>query len=62
MFVPNKDFSAVLDTIKESVKEHPYFFRENGQRGESSFSYIFNFPDDSQKLVYTEIMAFAFTK
>lgn len=38
------------------------FAEQFGQRGENFFSYIFNFPDDSQKLVYTEIMAFAFTK
>lgn len=61
-FVPNKDFSGVLDTIKEATREHPYFYRENGVRGESSLSYIFNFPDDNQKLVYTEIMAFAFNQ
>ncbi|MCB0574562.1 MAG: hypothetical protein KDC61_08345 [Saprospiraceae bacterium] len=61
-FVKNKDFSAVLSTIKESVSKHPYFFRENGTRGESSFSYLFHFPNDSQKLVYTEIMAFAFNQ
>lgn len=62
IFVRNKDFSAVLETIKKETREHPYFFRENGERGESSFSYIFHFPGDSQKLVYTEIMAFSFNQ
>jgi hypothetical protein len=61
-FVKNKDFSSVLATIKSSTKKHPYFFRENGNRGESSFSYLFHFPNDSQKIVFTEIMAFAFNQ
>jgi len=60
IFSKRKDFSAVLDVIKEEVKKHPYYFKENGERGETSFSYIFNFPNDSKKKVFTEIMAFSF--
>jgi len=59
-FVTNKEFSKVLATIQDSIKKHPYFFRENGVRGESSFSYIFHFPTDKGKYVFTEIMAFHF--
>lgn len=59
-FVTNKEFSKVLSTIHESVIKHPYFLRENGSHGESSFSYIFHFPTDKGKFVYTEIMAFHF--
>jgi len=59
-FVTNKEFSKVLATIQESVKKHPYYMRDNGARGESSFSYIFHFPLDKGKHVFTEIMAFHF--
>ena len=59
-FVRNKEFSSVLKTINESVKKHPYFIRESGSHGESSFSYIFHFPTDKGKFIYTEIMAFHF--
>lgn len=59
-FVTNKEFSKVLQTINESVKSHPYYLRENGTRGESSFSYIFHFPSDKGKFIFTEIMAFHF--
>lgn len=59
-FVKNKDFSKVLKTIQESVYSHKYFVRKNGGHGESSFSYIFHFPTDKEKFVYTEIMAFHF--
>lgn len=59
-FVKNKEFSKVLKTLQESIPKHEYFVRENGSRGESSFSYIFHFPTDKGKLVYAEIMAFHF--
>jgi hypothetical protein len=59
-FVKNREFSKVLSTIQEGVKKHPYFFRENGFTGESSFSYLFHFPTDKGKYVFTEIMAFHF--
>jgi len=62
LFVTNKDFSKVLDTIRHSVEQHPYYLRDNGTRGESSFSYIFHFPDDKEKFVFTEIMMFRFNK
>jgi hypothetical protein len=61
-FVENKEFSRVLLSIKEAVKRHPYFVREIGGHGESSFSYIFHFPTDKGKHIYTEIMAFHFPK
>lgn len=61
-FVNGKEFSKVLDKIKLTVKDHEYFVRDNGVRGESSFSYIFHFPTDKGKLIYTEIMAFHFPK
>lgn len=62
LFVDNKEFSKVLATIKESVKDHPYYLRDNGINGESSFSYIFHFPTDKGKYVFVEIMAFHFPK
>ncbi|WP_336517554.1 hypothetical protein [Pollutibacter soli] len=59
-FVTNREFSKVLSTINNSVKTHPYFVRENGSHGESSFSYLFHFPDDKGKYIQTEIMSFHF--
>lgn len=59
-FVTNKEFSKVLKTMQESIPKHEYFVRENGSNGESSFSYIFHFPTDKDKIIYAEIMAFHF--
>jgi len=61
LFVKSKNFTAVLDIIRNAVKSHLYFTSESGSRGESSFSYLFHLPSDSNKKVYLEIMAFAFS-
>ncbi|MBS1660281.1 MAG: hypothetical protein JST68_04440 [Bacteroidetes bacterium] len=58
LFVKNKDFSNVLKTIQESIPKHEYYLRKGEDRGESSFSYIFHFPGDKGKAIYTQIMAF----
>ncbi|RZK38624.1 MAG: hypothetical protein EOO90_21695 [Pedobacter sp.] len=57
-FVKNKDFTNVLQTIQKDVLAHPYYISANGNRGDSSFTYIFHLPQDQQKTVYLEIMAF----
>jgi len=60
LFVKNKDFSSVLSTIEEAIPKHQYYVRSAGARGESSFSYVFHFPTDKGKIIYTEILAFHF--
>ncbi len=62
MFVTNTSFSLVLENILSVIKTHPYFVRHLGNRGESSFSYIFHLPQDKNKLVYFEILAFHYDK
>lgn len=60
LFVTNKDFSNVLETIQLEAPKHDYYVRSNGNRGESSFSYVFRLPQDAKKDVYLEILAFHF--
>lgn len=62
LFVKNKDFSSVIATIKKEAKEHRLFIRESGEHGESSFSFIFCLPQDKDKHVLFEIMAFHYDK
>lgn len=62
MFVKNKDFSNVLLTIRNEVKRHSLFVKESGSRGDTSFSYIFCLPQDRDKHVLFEIMAFHYDK
>jgi hypothetical protein len=60
LFVRNKDFSGVLDTIKNEVVNHPYYVEYTRDTDESSFSYIFHLPGDEERKVKFEIMAFHF--
>lgn len=62
MFVKNKDFSNVLTIIKNEAKNHSLFVKESGNHGDTSFSYIFCLPQDNQKQVHFEIMAFHYDK
>jgi len=62
LFVTNNDFSSVLQTIKTDIKTHPYFTKEVGHRGESSFSYIFCLPQDKNKPVFFEVLVFHYDK
>jgi hypothetical protein len=58
LFVTNKDFTNVITTIKTEAKQHPYFIKETGKRGDTSFSYNFCLPQDKNKLVFFEIIIF----
>jgi hypothetical protein len=62
IFVKNKEFTKVLKSIETDIKSHPYFVREQGKRGETSFSYIFHLPQDNNKNVFLEVMAFHYDK
>lgn len=62
LFVANKDFSGVIKTIKEEVSNHPYYIKSIGTRGETSFSFHFHLPQDKDKIVHLEIIAFHYDK
>ncbi|KAF2340564.1 hypothetical protein [Flavobacterium tistrianum] len=62
LFVTNKDFTNVLSTIKDEVINHEYYVSSNGENGESSFSYVFRLPQDENKKVLLEIIAFHYDK
>jgi hypothetical protein len=62
LFVTNKDFTNVLTTVKREIKTHSLFLKEDGSRGESSFNYIFCLPQDKQKHVMFQIIAFHYDK
>ena len=62
LFVQNKNFSNVLSAIKTEVPKHAYFKNHIGDRSESSFTYIFRLPQDKDKDVKLEIMAFHLDK
>ncbi len=62
LFVTNQDFTNVIDTIKKETPKHPYFLKSMGTRGETSFSFHFHLPQDKEKVVFLEIIAFHYDK
>jgi hypothetical protein len=62
LFVTNKDFTNVIDTIKKETSNHTYFLKSTGTRGETSFSFHFHLPQDKDKVVFLEIIAFHYDK
>lgn len=58
LFNRNKDFSAVLDTLKEATLKHECFKQELDYSDETTFRYIFNQPDDKNREIYLTVMAF----
>jgi len=61
IFVKNKEITPVITKIKDEAPNHQYFIKEMDTDNESSFSYIFHFPDDKDKLIQLEIMVFHFS-
>lgn len=59
-FVQNKDFSKVLETVKEEAKKHSYFKEVISYDGESTFSYVYRLQNDENKDVFLEIILFHF--
>src|SRR5664280_656376 len=62
LFVTNLDFTNVLLSISSEIKTHPNFIREQGKRGETSFSFIMNLPQDKAKEIFLEVLAFHYDK
>ena len=58
IFNRNKNFTAVLDSIRSTAKEHPNYKRELSQRSETSFPFIFSHRDDTNREMTLTIMAF----
>ncbi|KKB55313.1 hypothetical protein [Parabacteroides gordonii] len=59
-FVHNVNLSAVIKTIKSEVPKHPYYDCYIKDSNETSFSYIFHFPTDTDRKIQLEIMVFHF--
>jgi hypothetical protein len=59
-FVPNKDFSNVLDQIEREAAQHAYFVRFISRRDDSRYSFVFRQKDDANHEVKLEIMLFHF--
>lgn len=60
LYVDQKEFSSVVATVKEEIKNHHQFKKFVNNTYEHSISYEFVLPDDSQKIIQMEVMLFHF--
>lgn len=58
LFSRNKDFSAVLQKVRDTVPTHHWYKRDLGQPSETQFRYLFHQPRDSNREVNVTILAF----
>ncbi|MBN3737575.1 hypothetical protein BGV68_32240 [Burkholderia ubonensis] len=58
LFVPNKGFSSVLKTIRDSTCNHPNFVRFVSEQDESWLNYEFKLRDDPDRVIKVAIMAY----
>ncbi|HEX7760114.1 MAG TPA: hypothetical protein VF459_11465 [Caulobacteraceae bacterium] len=58
LFNRNKDFSAVLDKIDPSMKQHANFRRALPKPGETTWRYVFGHRDDSGRELMLTVLAF----
>lgn len=62
IFVDQKEFTSVINTLKIEIMKHSQFKRYINDNYESSFSYEFSLPSDSQKIIHLEVILFHFPK
>lgn len=58
VFNRNKNLSAVLETIPQTVSEHPCFKRELDKRNETTFRYVIAHRDDANREMTLSILVF----
>lgn len=58
LFVRNKDFSSVLDTVKRTTPNHPNFIKFVNEKDETWLNYIFHINGNSNREVKLAILLF----
>lgn len=58
LFNKNKDLTAVLGKVQETVKAHPNFLREAKPPAETEFRYVMNQPRDKGKELHLAVLVF----
>lgn len=62
VFVDQKEATAVIETAKKELNNHPQFYNYIGDSYNSSSSYLMTLPEDSKKTIEMEVMFFHFPK
>lgn len=62
LFVPNVDFTTIINKMKKFVSEHPNYLKESGQKDETWYNYEFHMNDDPARIVNIAIMLYHLKK
>lgn len=62
LFVDQKDYTSVVDTLKVEIKNHPNFKRHVMDTYDTSINYEFTLPGDPQKVIQMEVILYHFPK
>jgi hypothetical protein len=60
LFVPNKDFSAVVEKVRAEAKQSPYFVRSSADRDETSLAFDFHLSNDEKRIVRFAVLLLTF--
>ena len=60
LFVKNKDFSSVIETVKESTPKHPNFLNFDGETEETWLSFKVHLEGDKNRKIYLTVLLFHF--
>ena len=58
LFVPNKEFSSVLEKIRTNTPSHPNFLRQVSEQEDTWLSYEFRSNEDPDRIVNVAVMAY----
>lgn len=56
MFVPNKEFTTVIETAKECIDQHPNYIRAVSEQDETWLNYEFHLDGDRNRVVKIAVM------
>jgi hypothetical protein len=62
IFARNKDFSSVLDTIKQIIRKHPNYLNYIDDEDETWFNYLFHLKDDPEREIKMAVMLYHLPK
>lgn len=62
MFVPNKEFSSVIQIVKDSISEHQNYVEHLNDKDETWLNYTFHLNDDRNRIVNLAVMLYHIPK
>lgn len=58
LFIRNKEFTSVLETVKTRIGDHPLHLRKTAEKAENWTEYVFHLPGDPQRELHLTVLAF----